>query len=365
MFVIPDGWTASSAGGYGNFTRLTHDRCGHYTNVDVVLDERTANQFIGDHECEDLREEREDREAQDKLADAHRTATERELADLRTRVNELAGKLAEVVAAKLPRLLVLDATTPGALNKSVDALSSDDFVALAASLDTAHYREHQRDVITHIRSTLDNQPPDNDRWPIGVLLSAEKYHHDHRIAERGTVLFDDATTTTLTFDEAGETLHELYDNVDPHSTLAVDLRTDTFDYDYRGTPKLTIHQRFGLAEPEPSDDDRILATVRTTLAGDWEPDCNDQDLGVAVGVQFKARQEEDGYYLSSDDGLVLFSDGEIVDVTFPGIAAVFATSVGCVGALYTLSVDLREGSVIRIENDLIAMAERFGPHNRD
>lgn len=157
----------------------------------------------------------------------------------------------------------------------------------------------------------------------------------------------------LTRDEqARSTVWHVYDR---HTGITHRYDQSEFDNDDD-----SIHARSGVAEPGPSYDDRILAIVRDTLAGDYEHDGDGDPAGRPIGVQFKSRQEEDGYFLSSDDGFVLFDSSDVAIATFPGIAKVFAEAVGCVGSMYTLTVDLRgEGLVVQFENDLVPMTARF------
>lgn len=354
---IPHGWTTEAAGGYGNFSRLTHDRCGAHINVDLVLDQQGARRFLANHECEDLREQRQDREEQEASDRAANDVRDHEIAALRTRVDGLAERLDQIAAPAPVRLLVLNATTADTLNASVDALATEDFLAVAAAVDTAQYRSHERTALTDIRDVLDAEA--GRRTAIGVVFAAEEYHSGYYFGASGTVLFYDGGTLDLEFEAAEETLRELYEQVDYGATLAVDLRTDSFNLASHTSPAATIHARFGIAEPEDSDD-RILGIVRDTLAGDYEHDGDGDLAGRAVGVQFKSRPEEDGHYLSSDDGFVLFDSGDVAIVTFPDIAKVFAEAVGCVGSMYSVIVDLRgEATVTHVENDLVPMTTRF------
>jgi hypothetical protein len=282
--------------------------------------------------------------------------TNHELAHIRTRVNELAERLAD--AAEPVRLLVLDATTADTLNDSIDELTSDDYVTLAAAVATAHRRQHEQDTLAQIRAVIENEAPDTAP-AVGVLFTAEQHHSGYYLGAAGTVVFGDGHTSVLEFEDVEEMLRELYEDVDPEATLAVDLRTNTFDFAYRRPHKpITVHTRFGVAEP--SYDDRILTIVRDTLAGDYKHD-GDGDLdGHPIGVQFKSRPEENGHFLSSDNGFVLFDSGDVAIVTFPDIANTFAKAVGRVGSMHSLIVDLRgEGLVVQFENDLTPMTARF------
>lgn len=351
---IPHGWTTAPAGGYGNFTHLTHDRCGHHTDVDLVLDERKARQIITSHECDDLREEREAREAQQARDKTAHDNTNRELAALRAKVEELAGKLTGIATPAPVRLLVLDATTRDTLNASVDKLTRDDFLALAAAVDTAHNRQMERDTLDLIRDTLIGATPDG-LTVAGVLFTAEQYTSDYYFSSHATVLFSDGSTTTLEFEDAEEALRELYENVDPDTTLAIDLRTDTFDFAYRKRSRTTIHERFDIP---PSRDERILAILHATFAS-GEDEHGEPIMGEVIGVQFKPRQEEDGYYLNSNVGRAIYDDASTDLISFPGIAAVFAETIGRVGERFTLSVDMRTNTVTTVDNDLLTMEIRF------
>lgn len=67
---IPAGWSTRAAGGYSSFSRLVHERCGYESRaIDLVLDERSARLVVLEHECEDVREAREqDEELRDRVA---------------------------------------------------------------------------------------------------------------------------------------------------------------------------------------------------------------------------------------------------------------------------------------------------------
>jgi hypothetical protein len=218
---MPPGWTTAPAGGYGHFTRVTHDECGWYTDIDLVLDERKASQLVYGHECEDKREARE--------------ATQR--------------------------------------------------------------RSDQLDALTHTVTALET-----------ALITSVR-------TLPGIAVLDLRDTTALTATLA--TLH--------HTDRAAIART--------------------LAEFVDADRERAIIDLVRNTASDED---TEEGLGFrdVVGVRFHARQEEDGYYLSSDEGTVLFTEGDTATAEFPGIARLFADHCGCVGPNYSFIVDLRNGGTV-------------------
>lgn len=457
---IPNGWATPPAGGYGGFTRLTHERCGDSITVDLVLDERRGRQFIANHECDDLRAEREEREKREADQAKANQTTVQELAGLRARVDDLAARLNQVDAPTPTRLIVLDATTEHTLAATVDHLAEADYLALATAIENKHIRDTRRVVLREIREALESEVVDAPT-PVGVLFTAatDRPNPDF-LGETATVVYPDGGTVPLRMPHVAETLMELYYNVGPDASLAIDLTTNTFDYTTT-TGDRTISDRFNVPAaddthvvtavrsaleratsdlgreplgavfrpnradqrgfyltgecdavfangnrirynlgpevqsalrarwpvvtddfqaavdiyagtvttgrdavdtlvPDWTRDRRILGHVRDTIA-DANEDGEDGPINEddVAGVQFKARVEADGYYLSSDDGLIVFRDGSTTIGTFPGIAALFSETIGCVGEHYTVSVHLRTSTVTHTENDWVPVENRF------
>lgn len=84
---LPNGWTSERASGYFDVAHLIHERCGWRSAIayDLVLDRPGVTSTIGSHECEDRRDEREDRDA-----------LHTEVAGLRTEVARLRAEVARL-----------------------------------------------------------------------------------------------------------------------------------------------------------------------------------------------------------------------------------------------------------------------------
>lgn len=120
-----------------------------------------------------------------------------------------------------------------------------------------------------------------------------------------------------------------------------------------------------LAEFTNEDLERaIIDLVRTTVSDEDLQEDAEEALGfrTVIGVRFRPRLEVDGYYLSSDEGTVLFAEGDTTIADFPGIAPRFAEYCGRVGPNYSLVVDLSssDATLTTYDSDLETIYERFG-----
>lgn len=118
-----------------------------------------------------------------------------------------------------------------------------------------------------------------------------------------------------------------------------------------------------LGECAHADNERAIIDKVREAASDED---TEDGLGFrdVVGVRFHAHREEDGYFLSRDEGTVLFAEGDTATAEFPGVAPLFAKHCGCVGPDYSLIVDLRgSGTLTTYDNDNETIHHHLGVPN--
>ncbi|HET6285745.1 MAG TPA: hypothetical protein VFG15_03205 [Amycolatopsis sp.] len=134
---------------------------------------------------------------------------------------------------------------------------------IAGALATVADNNNRALVLTTLRQNIDADYDMHDHLDIetdaaiGVLFSTcDLSDEGHRVHCEAEVLYDNGTIVRADFgDEAADALHALYGFQDKHFTVAVDLRTGTFDG--ASTPAQTIYDRFDATNLTMKPDDAL------------------------------------------------------------------------------------------------------------
>ncbi|KOV84778.1 hypothetical protein [Nocardia sp. NRRL S-836] len=189
---------------------------------------------------------------------------------------------------------------PAIQQRIADALRN----AAAARADTAF--------LTHLHKTIAAEFTTDDREHadvIGVLFLTAEWDNGYLLATTGEVLLADGGTVDIDFGDTSEKYFgAAFGARGATFGLAIDLRTNDINPDLYHAKK-SIHAIFGIPEPETPAD-----YVRAVLDQHLTP----SEKAAATGVLFLAR-EHHGAYALTDTGEVLFLDGTIRELTFPGI----------------------------------------------
>lgn len=130
-----------------------------------------------------------------------------------------------------------------------------------------------------------------------------EWDNGHFLSDNGIVVMRDGSSHDLDFD-IDHLLTDGYGATGEHTTLAVDLRTDTLEFDDYGSQN-TVHQHFRISQPRPAyrpDDPATLAWWRDygglpddlTIDGHTFP-----DPGHAIGyLTLKTMSAEEVLYLA-------------------------------------------------------------------
>lgn len=152
------------------------------------------------------------------------------------------------------RIDLTDDTTIAAAIASLDDTTTE---RLAQALRNHTQATNERKILDAIRAVLTEDAavhpglyaePDNQ--PVGVLFHAMEWDNGHFLSDNGLVLLRDGSSHDIDFD-IDPLLTDEYGPTGENTTLAVDLRTDTLEFDTYGS-HTTIHEHFNISAPCPA-----------------------------------------------------------------------------------------------------------------
>lgn len=151
------------------------------------------------------------------------------------RDNGIASRVPEYYQAHSPDSHVptgsggtVDLSTEETTGDSIAALDEHARERLTAALAAFSEGRHRASVLHHIRRILDEDAPGQPA--IGVVFVTENTDQGYYVHHVGEVLFSDATTEEIDFgDDVHDGMYALYGAQGESTTIAIDLRTGTFD----------------------------------------------------------------------------------------------------------------------------------------